>query len=185
MNLIPSPSRIDIIIHNGDAEWWQIVAALGPLVVILGAVLIAAIGWLTQRRRTVADAVTFGSETTNADSQSDWWHRARWALEATLDDDPRRQEVGLAALKLLNESSLSGTEETMIIAQAWKRPLQDGRTMSPLAEEESVGEGDSQSGISPEDERVIVRAARLRLSTDKKQGIDTPSWVEEIAKRPL
>lgn len=185
MTPIPSPSRIDIIIHETDTEWWQIIAALGPFVVILCAVLIAAIGWLTRRRRTVADTVAFGSETPIADSQSDWWHRARWALEASLDDDPARREVGLAALQLLNESTLSGKEETLIIAEAWKSPLRDARTMSAFADEKSVDENDPQSSISHAEERVTVRAARLRLSTDKTQGIESPSWVEEIAKRPL
>lgn len=39
--------------------------------------------------------------------------------------------------------------------------------------------------VSPSQERVIVRAARLRLSTDKKQGLDSPPWVKKIATRPL
>lgn len=39
--------------------------------------------------------------------------------------------------------------------------------------------------VSPAEERVIVRAARLRLSTDKKQGLESPPWVKKIAKRPL
>jgi hypothetical protein len=105
-------------------------------------------------------------------------------LEASLAENPARQEVGLAALELLNASSLSGKEETLIIAEAWKRPLRDSRTTSRLAEKGSVREDDSESGISPE-ERVIIRAARLRLSTDKKQGLESPSRVAEIAKRPL
>jgi hypothetical protein len=171
VNPIPSPSRIDIIIHNPDAEWWQIVAALGPLMVILGAVLIASLGWLTLRRRTVADTVAFGSETTIADSQSDWWHRARWALEASLDDNPTRRELGLAALQLLNESSLSGKDETLLIAEAWRSPLRDIETMSAFTDTKSFDESDPQSSVSPKEERVIVRAACLRLSTDNKQGI--------------
>lgn len=181
---MPSPSRIDIIVHHEDAEWWQIVAALGPLFVLLGAVLIAAIGWLTLEWRTVADAADLDPET-KAGGQADWWHRARWALEASLDNDPARRELGLAALQLLNESSLSGKEETLIIAEAWKGPLRDARTMSPAGERKSVDESHPQSSISPKEERVIVRAARLRLSTDGKQGIESPSWVKEIAKRPL
>jgi hypothetical protein len=185
VNRIPSPGRIGIIIHNADAEWWQIIATLGPLVVILGAVLILAIGWLTLRPRTVAGAVAFGSKTTIADSQSDWWHRARWGLEASLDDDPTRRELGLAALQLLNESSLSGKDETLIIAQAWKGPLRDSRRMSDVAEKKTVDESDSQVSIGPKEARVVVRAARLRLSTDNKQGIESPPWVKEIAKRPL
>ncbi len=185
MNPVPSPSRIDVIIHNADAEWWQIVAAFGPLVVILGAVLIAAIGWIMLRRRTVTDSVVFGSETPYAASRSDWWPRARWALEASLEDDPKRREVGLTALQLLNESRLSGREETLLIAEAWQSPLRDARTMSAFAEKKSVDESDPQSTISLAEERVIVRAARLRLSTDNKQGIESPSWVKEIAQRPL
>jgi hypothetical protein len=179
VNPIPSPSRIDIIIHDADAEWWQIVAAIGPFVVILGAVLIWAIGWRTPRRRTVAYTAALGSETITADNQSDWWARARWALEASLDDDPKRREVGLTALQLLNESSLSGKEEASIIAEAWQSPLREARTTSPTAEKKSAGDSD------PKEERVIVRAARLRLSTDLKQGIESPSWVRDIAQRPL
>lgn len=34
-------------------------------------------------------------------------------------------------------------------------------------------------------ERVQIRAARLRVTTDKKLGRDTPEWVEELAKKPL
>jgi hypothetical protein len=179
VNHAPSWSTIDVVVHTGDAEWWQIVAALWPLVVLL----VAGIGWFALRRPTVADAVAFDAETIAA-GQSDWWPRARWALEASLAESPVRQEVGLAALELLNASSLSGKEEASITAEAWKRPLRDSRTTSGLADKGSVREDDSESGISPE-ERVIIRAARLRLSTDKKQGLESPSWVAETAKRPL
>jgi hypothetical protein len=179
VNHAPSRSAIDVIVHTGDAEWWQIVAALGPLVVLL----VAAIGWFAQRRPIVADAVAFDAETIPA-SQSAWWSRARWALEASLDDDPAKREVGLAALELLNTSSISGKEETLIIAEAWRGPLRDRTATRVLADKNSFDEGNRQDRTHPE-ERVIVRAARLRLSTDKKQGIESPSWVKEIAKLPL
>lgn len=179
MNAVPSTSRIDIVVHTGDAEWWQIVAALGPLVVLL----VAGITWLILRQGAFVATVPVDDKT-SAGSQSAWWSRARWALEATLDDKPARQEVGLAALELLNTSSLSSKEETMIIAEAWKRPLRDSKAISLLAEKVSAGKGDLRNDLSPE-ERVIVRAARLRLSTDKKQGMESPSWVKGIAKRPL
>lgn len=39
--------------------------------------------------------------------------------------------------------------------------------------------------VSPARERVIVRAARLRLSTDKKLGLKSPEWVRKIANRPI
>ncbi|MBE4719860.1 hypothetical protein [Pseudarthrobacter sp. AB1] len=174
MNIAPSPSSIDVIIHDAEAEWWQIVAALGPLVVLC-AVLIAAIGWVALRRRTAA---------INPGNRSDWWPRAQWALEACLDD-PKRREVGFAALELLNTSNLSGKEESRIIAEAWKSPLRDRETMSALAEKKTVDGSHLQSGIGPDEERVVVRAARLRLSTDKKLGIESTSWVKAVAKRPL
>ncbi|MCC3271562.1 hypothetical protein MUK71_08395 [Arthrobacter zhangbolii] len=34
-------------------------------------------------------------------------------------------------------------------------------------------------------ERVQIRAARLRLTTDRKLGKPTPDWVRELAKKPL
>lgn len=177
MDPLPSPSPIDIIIHTGDAEWWQIVAALGPLVVVI----VAGISWLTLRQRIFGGAVPLDHETT-AGSQSAWWPRAQWALDATLDDKPARREAGFAALELLCTSSLSGKEETRIIAEAWKGPLRDRDAINRLAEKVPASKGDLQSAFSPE-ERVIIRAARLRLSTDKKQGgIVTPLWIREIAK---
>jgi hypothetical protein len=55
--------------------------------------------------------------------------------------------------------------------------------MSAVAEKKPVDEGHKY--VSPAQERVIVRAARLRLLTDKKQGIESPLWVKKIAKRPI
>ncbi len=34
-------------------------------------------------------------------------------------------------------------------------------------------------------ERVQIRAARLRLTTDRKLGKPTPEWVRKLADRPL
>ncbi|MBP3043231.1 hypothetical protein KKR91_09475 [Arthrobacter jiangjiafuii] len=34
-------------------------------------------------------------------------------------------------------------------------------------------------------ERVQIRAARLRLTTDRKLGKTTPDWVVELARKPL
>jgi hypothetical protein len=84
-----------------------------PLVVLV----VAGIGWLALGRPTVADAAVSDAEPIPS-SQSDLWPKARWALEASLAENPVRQEVGLAALELLNASSLSGKEETLIIAEA-------------------------------------------------------------------
>ncbi|MHA7262290.1 hypothetical protein ACX80W_03690 [Arthrobacter sp. TMN-37] len=36
-----------------------------------------------------------------------------------------------------------------------------------------------------DEQRVRIRAARLRLTTDRKLGKETPSWVKQLAKKPL
>ncbi len=54
-----------------------------------------------------------------------------------------------------------------------------------LAEKKTVDGSHLQSGIGPEGERVVVRAARLRLSTDKKLVIESTSWVKAVAKQRL
>jgi hypothetical protein len=54
-----------------------------------------------------------------------------------------------------------------------------------MAKDEDGKEPEPDRYASPAEERVIIRAARLRLSTDNKQGLESPYWVKEIAKRPL
>lgn len=136
MNPTPSPGPVDVFVHAGPAEWWQIVAALGPLAILTGALLAALISWRTLRQRTAADALALSQrreadtsalqQKTDADSRAEWWRRAQWAFEATMDEKPEKQDVGLAILELLNTSKLAGPEEAQIIAEAWKPPLKDG-----------------------------------------------------------
>ena len=92
-------------------SWWEVVAALGPLAVLLAGALTFFIGWKTLEQRR------------KADQRSEWWARAQWAIEASLSDDPRRQETGLGVLDLLAQSDLAGAEEAAIISIAWARPL--------------------------------------------------------------
>lgn len=136
MNPSPPPSPVHVIVDAGPAEWWQILATLGPLAILVGAVLAALISWRTLRQRTAADALALSQKNdadtnalrqkTDADSRAEWWRRAQWAFEAAMDDKPEKQDVGLAILELLNTSKLAGPEEAQIIAEAWKPPLKDG-----------------------------------------------------------
>ncbi|MCC3271563.1 hypothetical protein MUK71_08390 [Arthrobacter zhangbolii] len=91
--------------------WWEVLGALGPLAVLAAATLTFIIGWKTLEQRR------------KADQRSEWWARAEWAIEASLSDDPRRQETGLGVLDLLAQSDLAGAEEAAIISIAWARPL--------------------------------------------------------------
>jgi hypothetical protein len=130
VNPTPSPP-IDVFVHSGPAEWWQIVAALGPLAVLLGALLAAFIGWNTLRQRTISDNRAL-EQKREADSRAEWWRRAQWALEASLDDKPEKQDIGLAILEALSTSNLAGPEEAQIIAEAWTRPLERGAAILDL-----------------------------------------------------
>lgn len=127
----PPPGPVHVTLDSGPAEWWQIVAALGPLAVVLGALLAAFIGWNTLRQRTVADDRALRQKA-EADSRAEWWRRAQWALEASVDSKPEKQDIGLAVLELLSTSNLAGPEEAQIIAEAWTRPLANGEATLDL-----------------------------------------------------
>lgn len=133
MNPAPSPDPLEVVLRTGPAEWWQVVAAFGPLAVLFSAVLAAFISWNTLRQRRAADREALAqkretdlnalSQKTEADSRAEWWRRTQWALEAALDHKPEKQDIGLAVLELLTTSNLAGPEEAQIIAEAWKQPL--------------------------------------------------------------
>lgn len=57
--------------------------------------------------------------------------------------------------------------------------------MCEQTEPKPVDKDEPKKYISAAEERVLIRAARLKISVDAKLGTVTPSWVYEIAKRPL
>lgn len=136
MTLSPSSPPVDVLVHTGPPEWWQIIAALGPLAILLSAILAAFISWNTLRQRTKADALALAqkseadanalSQRTEADRRAEWWRRAQWALESSMDEKPEKQDMALAVLELLNTSDLAGPEETKIIAAASRAQLKEG-----------------------------------------------------------
>ena len=101
------------------AEWWQIVAALGPLAVLAGAVLAAVIGWRTLRQKAVADAEAL-TQRTRADDRAEWWKRTQWALDKALDADGDAKALGLASLAVLAGSDLAREEELELLDIAWQ-----------------------------------------------------------------
>lgn len=122
MTPTPTPDPLEVLVHTGPAEWWQILAALGPLAVLLGALLAALIGWHTLRQRTTADAKALAQKR-EADNRSEWWKRTQWAIDNSLSEEPDKAKLGLRVMTVLAESSLAGPEELKIITSAWQDPL--------------------------------------------------------------
>lgn len=55
----------------------------------------------------------------------------------------------------------------------------------PLAQGSKPAAHDGTSERDRDRERVQIRAARLRVTTDRKLGKPTPDWVRKLAERPL
>ena len=107
----PAPTPIDVVLHTGPPEWWQVLAALGPLAVLLGALLAGIIGWRTLQQKA------------EADNRAEWWRRTQWALDAVYSGDKKRATIGLKVLKVLGESELAGDGELAVLEAASDKAL--------------------------------------------------------------
>lgn len=116
MNIANGSSRIDVVVHTAPAEWWQIVAAFTPLVILLGITMLV----LLYSVRRAASKSPAGVET-----RADSWDRTQWALDMALDNNLRRRKVGRAVLDQLSTDHLISKEDAQIVAQS--RVLLDGR----------------------------------------------------------
>lgn len=97
-----------IYAQTGPLEWWQILTALGPWILLLTAGVVGFIWWLALRKET--KDVT----------RNDQWARTVWALEASVDTDPKKRRAGRAVLDLLNRGAVADSDVTKILAQAPK-----------------------------------------------------------------
>ena len=154
----PTPSPIDVFIHPGPAEWWQVLGALGPLAVLLGALLAALISWGTLRQRTAADALALAQKR-EADNRAEWWKRTQWALDHALDEDPNSKALGLAALAVLTHSELARTEELELLDIAWQAvDGEDNDDEGPVAENvdsaDDMGDNGTNSSADSEEGRT-------------------------------
>lgn len=114
------------------------VALLGPVATGVVALVALVVGVVTIVQRA------------QADRRDQWWKRAQWALDLSLEDDAPRAAVGLAVLVYLADSGLAGREEARLLRAVRSRdvdkeePLQDDGTdeyelIDP--EEDSDGRG--------------------------------------------
>lgn len=162
--MIPSPASISLALDATPAPWWEVLGALGPLAILLGAIVAAVIGGFTFRQRALAD------------DRSEWWRRAQWALDRALDDHPSTKALGLATLEVLAHSTLAHADELKLFDAAWaslNAPDDGERTM--------LGSKD----MALPERRVQVAAARLRVTLDDRLGRVTPEEVKALAKEPF
>lgn len=164
--------------HTGPAEWWQILAALGPLAVLLGALIAGVIGWRTLKQKA------------EADNRAEWWKRTQWALDAVYSADKKRGTIGLKVLKVLGESELAGDGELAVLEAASERPLdQAAQARLPRATGEAPPAAETRSrppqpgaSVDGEPRAMQIAAAQLREVTDRRFGKVTPGWVKELAR---
>ncbi|WP_133162916.1 hypothetical protein [Arthrobacter glacialis] len=124
---VPSPSD--------PVQWWDLFASIGPMAIILGALVAGLVGWRTIRQRTVADA------------RSEWWKRTQWAIEMAREKDPDARTLGFSILTLLAKSKLAAREELLLLDEALrtlKNPTNGERAVVQPIEPEAV------SGSEPE-----------------------------------
>jgi hypothetical protein len=103
---------------------------LGPLAVLIAALLAFYINWRTLKQRTAADKTALDQkreadadalrQKAEADSRAEWWRRTQWALDRALDPDEGTKALGLATLEVLARSELARTEELELFDIAWK-----------------------------------------------------------------
>lgn len=173
-----SSATVASLAPGGPADWWQVLAALGPLAVLLAAVIGAAISLRTLNQRAAADTEALAQQR-EADNRSEWWRRTQWAVDSSLSADPRRAEAGLRVLAVQAGSMLASPEELEILTVAWAEPLETAPAQAAVGPPSEAADARRQGPAG--DHEVQVAAARLRIVTDRRLGRVTPGWVQELA----
>ena len=160
-----------------DVGWWEVLGALTPLATLLAAAIAGTIAWQALKQRSLADR------------RAEWWGRAQWALNAALSEDPALKETGLGILGILATSSLATDEEIEILSVAALQPLAQSYRPSALPEQEQ-GPGQGEQGPGGQqrkdwpaeaEDRIVRRAAKLQVVTDRRLGRSTQEWVQRLA----
>ncbi|MGO4382850.1 hypothetical protein [Specibacter sp. RAF43] len=161
---------------SDTVHWWNVLSALGPLAVLLAAGIAGAVAWVTYRAQQLSAR------------REEWWVRAQWALDHSLAADPQAREIGLGVLNVLATSVLAGPEELRIITVAAARALgldsDGGARVGGIAAGVAPHAVPATGRLSAED-RVRVRAARVRATVHRRLGQETDAWVTDLAQRNL
>ncbi|WP_258060868.1 hypothetical protein [Arthrobacter sp. 4R501] len=201
MNPTPPPGPLEVVVHSGPADWWVILAGLGPLAVLVAALLAFYINWRTLTQRTSADKIALDQkreadeqalrQKTEADSRAEWWRRTQWALDRALDQDEGTKALGLATLNVLAGSELARAEELELFDAAWEYvPGGDDSdwTVSAGSPEHRDAHARANAAsapdrkVTPAKHRVQVAAARLRVTLDERLGRITPPQTTALAE---
>lgn len=100
----PSPApTIGVIVRIDPAPWWQVLAAVGPYIIIF----LAEIVWIVllvraNRRRKTASRLD--------------WEQLRWAIDASLSEDAQRARMGRGVLAALSRLPLSKNDRELLRA---------------------------------------------------------------------
>lgn len=102
--------------------WWEFLtsAGFGGLM----AVVAATIAYVAARQAAKAQG--------SADRTAQWWARARWSLDLTLNEDPSLRKVGYEMLDALGKAEWAKVHEAEFIAAATKRALEDEQPDSTI-----------------------------------------------------
>lgn len=92
--------------QSGPPEWWQILAALGPWILLLAGCILGFVWWLALRQET------------KTVSRDDQWARTIWGLEASVDAHPNKRRAGNAVLDVLHRQAVADSDVARMVAQA-------------------------------------------------------------------
>lgn len=172
--LPPQPLRV-IVEPTDGAKWWEVMGALGPLAVLLAAVITGAVAWKSVRQSQKALEQEIDADRRDlaqrslADQKAQWWERVQWALDASFSGDTNRKAAGIAMVRVLSEPEWLTAEELLLLDAAWREGL------------EPIAARGARIQSNAEDQRVRVEAARLRVALDQRLGRSTPQSIEQLA----
>jgi hypothetical protein len=191
--MTPSPVPVSAALDATPAQWWEVLGALGPLAILVGAILAAVIGGFTLRQRTKADALALAQKRESdakaleqkrrADDRSEWWRRAQWALDRALDARPSTKALGLATLEVLARSTLAHAEELELFDIAWAsvNDPDNGDWTAPGARADGPYPPLSTSGQPAGSPASMMNTLRLPTVWEKLRMVRGGSGSPEIA----
>jgi hypothetical protein len=93
----------DVVVRTEPAPWWQVLAAVGPYVIIFLCEILAIVLLVRGTRRA------------KTASRIDWEQLA-WALDASVSEDTQRAKMGRRVLGALSQVQLSDVDRELLRA---------------------------------------------------------------------